>query len=1475
MHLAIAREYFAAYARLPRKAQRKADELLRKLTTDPRQASIHYEPIRGAHDQKLRSLRVGDDYRAVIREPESGEVFLLLWVDHHDEAYRWAASKQTEVHPATGTLQLFDVDGAARALTSLGGEEAGRQAPRALSHPEVEGPRLFSAFTDDDVFHAGVPRALIPAVRAVVTEVDLDQLLPHLPAEAAQMLTGLAAGFTLDALLEETLGRTSPPSQTPAELVDASDVDAALGRPSTQQQFRIVDGEFDLDAALANPLDVWRVYLHPKQRLLARSRTKGPMRVTGGAGTGKTVVALHRAAFLVREVFTKPDDRVLFTTFTVNLAHDVRRQLEKLLEPKDLARVGVKNLDGWASDYLRGRGEALRLVTDEAAMEAWTRVLDVYAVDGFTPEFCRTEWRDVIQAQDLTDEEAYVRSVRLHRGLPLGRRERRLLWPLFQAYRQELSAAGVVEHVEVLRRARKRLEAETPTETPRYRAVVVDETQDLSLESLRLVRSIAGPEHPDDLFLVGDAHQRIYGRAVPLGSAGINVRGRRSQELRLNYRTTAAICRWSLGALGAEEMDDLDDAAASRRGYVSLREGQPPSLHRFEHAADEVEFVVSEVQRLLASGTPPEGICITARRAAALRDRFLDALGRAGIVADLLDREEPRHSSVRLATMHRIKGLEFPVVFVVGVNEGEMPLRIKALETSDPVVAHRNELAERCLLYVAASRARDALFVSSYGTPSPFLATMGVPAPVPAVVSEPVLRAPAPAPVAIPEKAHMEPACALPEALAALDPGDTRLDSLPLPTRMLTWLEKKGLTTARELASVAPRELIAERNLGRRTLAETRAVLEKLFGCSWEDAATAKRATESAPVEAAGADDPTKATRWNQLRVALPESLRMIGLDEIAFPARVPTYAEREGLLTLGDLAGRSEAELKAAPNLGRKSVEQIFEAVRDHLERIEAGRQRATTGLLEAWKSQLQEQDSVRRMVLTLRAGLGGRAETLQSIAELIGVTRERVRPIEKAVLEDLGRNKGWLAETRAHVDAALGGAAASLEVLSADPWWSGIVAVPEALDYFGERLLGGDFRVVELEERQYLARCSQDTLEECWTTLRRAAAKVPLPAALSTFEALVESLTGTLGKALSTVQLERLKGMLHVEEDAEGGPRVVGFGSSHSEAMLAILRTSPAPVRMEELFARVGRGAPPEEMLFFGSGLVGMEHHFPDFREWMGRLVPAAIQVMEREAPERQWLAHELLDELREDLDLPSWLTHWHLGSLLRRSGKVRYLGRLRVSLLASPEDQGRVKFHEELTRILRAHGEPMLRDELVRELGKKTSVKELTMNMCLSRSQFLRCGDDRIGLLDRDLPGGTEALAEAVEHTAALLEHRQRGFGAAQLWAEVTRLSQTHAQWPAEMCLSVLRGDSRFRLSQSGAVGLSSWETVRVPTRLELLGQCIEEAGGRVSVDAVQRRIEAYYGEASSRVGVGLMANRLGAALRGEWIEREVSI
>src|SRR5690606_35543287 len=167
---------------------------------------------------------------------------------------------------------------------------------------------------------------------------------------------------------------------------------------------------------------------------------------------------------------------------------------------------------------------------------------DLYGVDGYDLHFCKAEWDAVIQGQGIEDEAGYVRAVRHHRGLPVPRSDRRKLWELFTEYRSALNESGVSENIDIIRAARKRLEEQAAA--PQYRSVIVDETQDLSNESLRLIRVIAGPERADDLFLVGDAHQRIYGRPAPLSQCGINIRGRRSRELRLNYRTTAAICRW-------------------------------------------------------------------------------------------------------------------------------------------------------------------------------------------------------------------------------------------------------------------------------------------------------------------------------------------------------------------------------------------------------------------------------------------------------------------------------------------------------------------------------------------------------------------------------------------------------------------------------------------------------------------------------------------------------------------------------------------------------------------------------------------------------------------------------------------------------------------------------------------------------------------------------------------------------------------
>jgi superfamily I DNA/RNA helicase len=279
-----------------------------------------------------------------------------------------------------------------------------------------------------------------------------------------------------------------------------------------------------------------------------------------------------------------------------------------------------------------------------------------------------------------------------------------------------------MDPVDVLRLARTELEtAGKDRAQPAYRSVIVDETQDFGAEALRLVRAIAGPERPDDLFLVGDAHQRIYVKPVPLSSCGIQVRGRRSQTLRLNYRTTGAICRWSLSLLSGDEVDDLDEGKADTRGYVSVREGSRPRVEHFATKGEEESAVVEVIKSRIAAGVAPESICVVARTRGPLTDRIAPALERAGIPTILLEKEEPRQSGVRLSTMHRVKGLEFSVVILVSVTKNEVPFPSPEVRSDDHLISSQALLRERALLYVSATRARDELHVFFSGMSSPFL----------------------------------------------------------------------------------------------------------------------------------------------------------------------------------------------------------------------------------------------------------------------------------------------------------------------------------------------------------------------------------------------------------------------------------------------------------------------------------------------------------------------------------------------------------------------------------------------------------------------------------------------------------------------------------------------------------------------------------------------------------------------------------
>lgn len=699
--VAISSDFLDAFARIPRNQQKKVREFITKFQRNPTSAAVNYEPIHDTRDDRVRTVRVDLSYRAIVLHPRRGNVYTLVWVDNHDEAMDWARNKQFSVNPKTGALQVIDVE-AAEAVTT----EVQEEKPRAKALDEY-GP--FELFSEEDLLRAGVPRVLLPAVRALGNADQLDRLESYLPAEAYEALFWIAnLGYSVDQALNEVTSVTARP-----ETVDVEDIEKALEHPDSQRRFTIVESEADLQSMLDAPLEKWRVFLHPSQAELVRKDFNGPARVLGGAGTGKTVVAMHRARHLARNVFTDPDDRILFITFTRTLSHNISQNLDNLCGD-ERARIDVVHLHKWAVDYLRRHNISVRIASSAELRKCWDDAMrDAPRVE-FDGAFYRAEWENIIKAHRITEKEEYLRIPRRGQGSRLSRLQRAAVWEVFNKFRENLRELGKVEWNDVPALAREHLLEHGNAHLP-YRSVIVDETQDLFPEELRLIRQIV-PEGPNDLFLVGDAHQRIYSTApVVMTQCGIEIRGR-SRKLYINYRTTEKIRRWSLAVLEGMPIDDMDGAVDDHRAYTSLRSGLDPTIRHFPTLADERSFVIEQIERLVyLEDVAPESICIVAREGRQIRN-YTSGLDRAQIPYLYLTRDvnDDAGEGVRLATMHRVKGLEFTHLFMVGVNDGVIPSRYVVAEDEEA-------LRERCLLHVAATRARDTLTITSYGKPSPFL----------------------------------------------------------------------------------------------------------------------------------------------------------------------------------------------------------------------------------------------------------------------------------------------------------------------------------------------------------------------------------------------------------------------------------------------------------------------------------------------------------------------------------------------------------------------------------------------------------------------------------------------------------------------------------------------------------------------------------------------------------------------------------
>ncbi len=702
--VAIASEFLNAFASIPKKQQGKVLEFITKFRANPLASSINYEKIAKFRDPTLRSVRIDQNYRGIVKKPDSGNIFVLLWVDHHDKAYKWAENKICNIHPGTGSLQIFDVEGV--------------PTPQELSsEQEKKVPiSMFADIRDRQLLQLGVPEILLPLVRSIETEEQLDNAAEQLPQEAYEALFFLAAGYSLEEVFQEM-----EKSEEPQE-IDVNDYESALKNIDSKRRFFVADDDLELAEILNEPLDKWRVFLHPSQRKLVEREWNGPVRVLGGAGTGKTVVAMHRARYLAQHIFSKDNDRILFTTFTRNLAADIRENLAKICPDKIMRRIEVVNLDKWVSDFLRRSGYSYEIDYGRRTASLWEKALNMAPTEIELDEtFYREEWERIIQTKEIETLNDYFKASRVGRGVRLSRKSRKGIWPVFEEYRVLLKENGLKEGDDAMRDARQLLEGKG--EILPYRAIIVDEAQDMGPQAFKLIRQmITGDAVKNDIFIVGDAHQRIYRHKVVLSHCGINIRGR-SRKLRINYRTTDETRSWAVSLLKGVVIDDLDGGLDDQKGYKSLLHGVAPEVRNFESFREEVDFIIGYLIKIKAEEDGLKEVCLVARTNKLLK-QYESSLNDKGMSTFRIRRSEPEDRmapGIRLATMHRVKGLEFDRVIIAGVNAGIVPYEGLGTDSSDPMVKIESEIHERALLYVSATRAKKEVLVTSFGKPSRFL----------------------------------------------------------------------------------------------------------------------------------------------------------------------------------------------------------------------------------------------------------------------------------------------------------------------------------------------------------------------------------------------------------------------------------------------------------------------------------------------------------------------------------------------------------------------------------------------------------------------------------------------------------------------------------------------------------------------------------------------------------------------------------
>jgi superfamily I DNA/RNA helicase len=727
---------------------------------NPDAGGFHLKPLEG-HD-RLWSARVNREWRALMIRL-GGDDWLLVSVKHRSHVHKNLDRFNYGINHVTGAIEYVDLQVVEESVLRRGltppstpapasappsapaGEPAGTgRSGRGQDGPEPSEEPLFAAYTDRQLADLGVAEPLIPIVRKLTTDDELLGLTEYAPRHTGEVLLRLRDGVPYEEVMEQV---TAPVAVAePERNLDSDDWYAAVDRSQTVV---ITDDESLQSILEEGDFGRWKIFLHPTQEKLVHRRYSGPARVGGGPGTGKTIVALHRVRHLVDQLPSGHTKPVLLTTFNRNLAADLRARLLSLGGPDVLARVDIAHVDQLASRIVSEAdpGGTKRRIDDTAALREWRELLVETGETRWSAEFLSDEWNQVILGQAVTTRSEYFTVRRAGRGRSVTRAERAGIWQLAERFTQRLETKGLETHRQVAERA-ARLEmarkaridriAEERQERGglhnlhveagsgawlryRYRHIVVDEAQDLSAAHWKMLRAMV-PTGPDDIFLVGDTHQRIYDNQVTLGSLGVHIRGR-SSRLTLSYRTTREILRDAIRVLGDADYDDLDGDTDTLAGYRSVLHGTEPTLRGAGSWDEEMDLVVDQLRAWHDVPREAVAICVPTND---MVTQLAGRLERSGITPLEITQDGPRgDQGVHIGTMYRFKGLEYRCLIIAGAAEGLVPrASVDEWEHTDPSRHQRELHRARSLLFVAATRARDALAITWHGEPSRFLAPL-------------------------------------------------------------------------------------------------------------------------------------------------------------------------------------------------------------------------------------------------------------------------------------------------------------------------------------------------------------------------------------------------------------------------------------------------------------------------------------------------------------------------------------------------------------------------------------------------------------------------------------------------------------------------------------------------------------------------------------------------------------------------------